>query len=219
MTGSSGRPATSANWLGERFRAAAAALPAELRAGELPASAFPLLAGYVDRLLEWGARINLTGARDVETLVEEQLIDALPVVSQLPAGAFDAIDVGSGAGLPGAVLAALRPDSQWTLLEPNQKKAAFLAQIRRDFEAQALPLQTVHTRLEDHVEAGSRYDLAISRAVWPAAEWLERGRALVRSGGRLIALRTDLGEAPPPGAEEMCVRMAGRARSILRVDV
>lgn len=210
----------SADWLADRLRAAERALPSELQPSPaLPDAAFEALARYVGRLLAWGERINLTGARSAEAVVDEHLADALPVLAQLPAGPFSGIDVGSGAGLPGVVLAVARPDSRWTLLEPNQKKAAFLAQVRRDLEGSA-QLETLRERLEAHVKgAAGRYDVAVSRAVWDSEAWLEKGRSLVRPGGCLIGLRTDAGEPAPTGAQELRYQLAGRKRSLLRLDL
>ena len=219
-------PVTDPGWLADRLRAAASVLPRELRC-KLPEHASAPLALYLDRLLAWGERINLTGARSAEALVDEHLADALPVLAQLPGGAFSGIDVGSGGGLPGVVLAVLRPDSDWTLLEPNQKKAAFLAQLRRDLEGSA-QLEVVRGRLEDHLggvaSAGvAHYDVAISRAVWDAENWLGRGRELVRPGGCLIGLRTDTGQPPPSGSRmfpyTLTVGEGVRRRAILRVDL
>ncbi len=209
---------TSADWLDERLRAAVLGLPGELQS-ELPRASLAILATYVDRMLEWGARINLTGARDPETLVDQHLVDALPVLSQLPVEPFDAIDVGSGAGLPGAVLAALRPDSRWTLLEPNQKKTAFLSQVRRDFAAAGNGALTIRRGRIEELEPRDVFDVVISRAVWDAGEWLQRGRGLVRTGGVLLGLRSDDGESPTEGARVFRYCCAGRQRVLLRLDL
>jgi 16S rRNA (guanine527-N7)-methyltransferase len=214
---------TSPDWLAEQLKLGLTELPGSLQL-EPPASSYPLLAGYVDRLLEWGARINLTGARDAATVVAEHLVDAIPACAQLPAEPFVGIDVGSGAGLPGVVLAALRPDSHWTLLEPTQKKVAFLAQVRRDFAAAGnRAIEVQRGRIEDfgaeEAELARTFDVAISRAVWDPAEWLARGRVLVRPGGLLLGLRSEPSEATPSGTGVLPYACAGRQRALLRVDL
>ena len=95
--------------------------PAGARFGvEVMASLGALLA-YAEALLSWNRRVNLTGARNLEVLASEHLADALAVAPHLPrTGRW--VDVGSGGGLPGMVLAILRRDLQAVLLEPLQKR-------------------------------------------------------------------------------------------------
>lgn len=149
------------------------------------------LARYGNMLLAWGSRINLTGARSAKELVEEHFVDAFPLAAELPRGPFQGVDVGSGAGLPGVPLACLRPESRWTLLEPNAKKYSFLRHVAREL----LPgrLRVFRERMDEHTPPAGGYDVAVSRAVWPAHEWLERGRGMVRPGGLLLGVE---GETP-----------------------
>lgn len=179
------------------------------------------LARFATRLLAWAPRVNLTGARDAATLADEHIADALPLIPLLPQGAV-VVDVGSGAGLPGLPLALLRRDLVVYLLEPRERRHAFLRACLRDAE---LPTdRAVRTRLEDWEPArdpssGLRIDVALSRAVWPPAEWLERGQALVRPGGRVIALE---GLEPlvelPAGARRVVSEVPGRPRALLVLD-
>jgi 16S rRNA (guanine527-N7)-methyltransferase len=92
----------SAEWLAARL-----AEPARALGAALPPSAIEPLAAYANLVLEWGARVNLTGARDAESVADDHLADALALLGQLPGGAFRFIDVGSGAGFPGIVVALL----------------------------------------------------------------------------------------------------------------
>src|SRR5688572_10696434 len=98
--------AVSAAWLAARL-----AEPARALGVAVPEAAFEPLARYASLVLEWGARINLTGARSAEALADDHLADALALLPFLPAGPFSLVDVGSGAGLPGLVLALLRSDA------------------------------------------------------------------------------------------------------------
>ena len=202
-------------WMRERLAGHAKALGAELPE---PAGAYDQLATYAGELVRWNERINLTGARDVPELVDDHLADALPLLAHLPAGAGALVDVGSGAGLPGVVLAVLRPDLDVTLLEPVTKKRHFLAHVIRRLvlaRARALP-----ERLEDHLEASGAgaYDVAVARAVWPPAEWLERARPLLRRGGRILGsvAASDLGNLDVQVAP---YTLGARDRAVVRVDV
>ena len=127
------RPLPSLRYIGPIPAIAIPSIVARDRAlgAAVPPEALVPLARYASLVLEWGARINLTGARTPEALADDHLADALALLRFLPPGAFSFVDVGSGAGLPGLVLALLRPDAAGTLLEPIGKKHAFLAHAIR----------------------------------------------------------------------------------------
>jgi len=173
--------------------------PAAVRYGIDLGTSGRLLASYADRLLAWNQRINLTGARDLETLALEHIADAFPLVPHLAPSAR-CIDVGSGAGLPGIVLAIVRSDVVFTLLEPIQKRRTFLSAVVRDLGLARVTV--LGDRLNAHVAGRGReaYDAAISRAVFPLAEWLELGRRLVCPGGAVLGFAGSREEAVPAGA-------------------
>lgn len=185
----------------------------------LPDAAAGALARYVELLLDWGARVNLTSARTAEQIVDDHLADALPVVAAVPEGATSLVDVGAGAGLPGVVIAILRPGLVCTLLEPRSRRWAFLREVRRTLELEALT--PVQERLEDHVSRGDfrRYGVAVSRATWPLAEWLERGSGLVEPGGRVIGLEGRGLVELPAGAVRRPYQLARRAGSVVTLDL
>lgn len=199
-------------------RLAAVLRPAAQHLGIAVDPLLPALAQFAAELLRWNERINLTGARDLETLAREHLADALALVPALPAAPARWIDVGSGAGLPGLVLALARPDLEAVLLEPIEKRRAFLASTVR-----ALGLANVTLlsgRLEDHLRAGGgagAYDLAVARAVFPLLEWLQRGRALLRSSGVLVGLEGSTQGPLPPDAERLPYDVGLGPRAIIRV--
>lgn len=201
----------TAAWLEARLAPAAEALGVSI-----PATAFGPLAAYVALVLDWGARINLTGARTAEALADEHLADALALLRHLPAGPFRLIDVGSGAGLPGLVLALVRPDATVTLLEPTAKKHAFLAHAIRSLGLAGRASARAE-RLEAHLAAGGRggYEVAVSRAVWPAAEWAPRGLPLLGPGGVLLGVEGAEPGPLPPGCERHPYSLASQRRSVL----
>jgi 16S rRNA (guanine527-N7)-methyltransferase len=140
----------------------------------------------------------------------------LVLLRHLPAGPFSFVDVGSGAGLPGLVIALLRGDATGRLLEPIGKKHAFLAHVIRTLGLTGR-ISARAERLEDHLRAGGlgAYDVAVSRAVWPAAEWLERGLPLLKPGGLWIGLAGPSPSEPPPGCERHPYRIHDRDRALL----
>lgn len=123
-------------------RKGAAALAGDLRAGcarlglTLQPKQEELLLGYLELLRKWNAVYNLTAIRTLERMLVEHLFDSLAVVAPLvarlaasPSGrTLCVVDIGSGAGLPGIVLAVVWPEAEIHLVEPVGKKAAFLRQ-------------------------------------------------------------------------------------------
>jgi 16S rRNA (guanine527-N7)-methyltransferase len=173
------------------------------------------LSRYLDLLLFWNRRINLTSVRDPAEVIDRHFIDCLAVVPYIPAGARSLVDVGSGGGFPGAVIALVLPELAVTLVESIHKKTAFLEALRRE-----LPLPNVSvvaTRVEDWVPA-SRPEVAVSRATWDVAEWLQRGAALVGPGGTVLAMEAaELHELPAGAVRHPYDHPSGRRAIVVHV--
>jgi len=201
----------SAAWLRTRL-----ATPARELGVAIPETSFEPLARYASLVLEWGARINLTGARTPEALTDDHLADTLALLPHLPGGPFRFIDVGSGAGLPGIAIALLRQDASGVLLESTRKKHAFLAHAVRDLVLSDR-LAARNERLEQHlVELGrGAYDVAVSRAVWPASEWLPLGAPLLKPAGRLLGVEGKTSGELPPEAVRHPYRLGTRSRAVI----
>jgi 16S rRNA (guanine527-N7)-methyltransferase len=106
---------------------------------------------YGQLLLKWNRTFNLLGATTAQAMLEEHLLDCLAVLPALgrwwPNGARTLVDVGTGAGLPGMVLAVMLPDLRVVLVEPVGKKAAFLRQVVA--ECGLRTVEVVAARIED----------------------------------------------------------------------
>lgn len=144
---------------------------------------------YIDILLRWNARINLTAIRDPEEIVTRHFGESLFLARKLvpepsSAASLKVADVGSGAGFPGLPLKIWAPEVVLTLIEANNKKATFLKEVCR-----ALKLQDVQV-LSERAEAvpPSSFDLVTMRAVERFSSALPSAARLVKSGGRLAAL-------------------------------
>ncbi len=188
--------------------------PAQALGVALSTDALEKLALYARELHRWNQRINLTGARSEAEILAEHVADALALLPHLPAGPFRMVDVGSGAGLPGVPLAVLRPDAEVLLLEPNGKKFSFLQAMRRELP---LPRTVARSeRLEQLVPESERFDVAVSRAVWAPAVWLEKGATVLSSGGRVLAVANESPEGLPSGTTEHPYGSGGKSRFVLR---
>jgi 16S rRNA (guanine527-N7)-methyltransferase len=143
---------------------------------------------YESLLSTWNTRINLTSVTGAQEIVERHFLDSLAVVPLLK-DIETLVDVGAGAGFPGAVVAIARPELRVTSVESIRKKVAFLQTLRREV---APNLEAVCARVE---AVNQTFDAAVSRATFDPADWLPIGARLVRPGGLLIAMQG--GEQPP----------------------
>jgi 16S rRNA G527 N7-methylase RsmG len=130
---------------------------------------------YSKRLLTWNKKVNLTGAKDEWDFYENHLLDCIQANSVIPKER-DILDIGSGAGLPGLVWGILNPEQNIILLEPQQKRAAFLQSIISKFK---MPhIRVVNERIENyypiHKEARNRSPIPnVSRGTFSSNERLE----------------------------------------------
>ncbi len=176
------------------------------------------LENYSSLMLRWNKRIQMTATRDLAEFVSRHVVDSLELALDLPEGEGTMVDVGSGGGLPGIVLAIARPDIQFTLIEPTQKKHAFLSTARRELVLGNL--QTFAIRDEELLaqEAFAPFDYAVARAVWAVDIWLKRARALVRQGGLIFAMEgRDETELPEGSVRRRYELEGSRRRSIIRL--
>jgi 16S rRNA (guanine527-N7)-methyltransferase len=136
-----------------------------------PASLLPQLSVYLDLLLKWNARTNLTAIRGPEEIVRRHFGESLFAARYLgpdtsdpdtpdPSG-LTLLDFGSGAGFPGLPIALLRPDIYVTLAESQNKKATFLREVVRTL---AVSAEVWSSRVES-MPAGRRFHTVALRAV------------------------------------------------------
>jgi 16S rRNA (guanine527-N7)-methyltransferase len=126
-----------------------------------PASLLPQLSVYLDLLLKWNARTNLTAIRSPEEIVRRHFGESLFAARHLDPGELTLLDFGSGAGFPGLPIALLRPDIHVTLAESQNKKATFLREVVRTL---ALSAEVWSSRVES-MPAGRRFHTVALRAV------------------------------------------------------
>lgn len=202
------------NDLGDRVSRAAAALQAELGGAELGPGALERLTTWCAFVKETNTRIDLTAARSDDELVDLLVADALVLSWRLAANAA-VVDVGSGAGAPGLPLALLRDDLGLTLVEPLDKRVSFLrASIGRVAADRPRLPEVVRGRGEVLV-GRRRFDVAISRATLPPAEWLALGRSLAAEVWVLVA-RATLDDEAPIEVVDYTWPLTGAARRALR---
>jgi 16S rRNA (guanine527-N7)-methyltransferase len=159
------------------------------------------LLAYMALIQHWTKVYNLTAVRDTDEMFTHHLLDCLAVVEPLRKGtgatgqgALRAIDVGSGAGLPGVILAMLNPAWQVTCVDAVAKKAAFIRQAAVEL---GLPnLQGVHGRVEAPVTfKAPPFDLITSRAFASIRDFTTLTRHLLAPHGQWAAMKANLSAA------------------------
>ena len=148
------------------------------------------LARYVALLAQWNRAYNLTAVRDPFAMIDRHVVDSLTALDFLVGTRL--LDVGTGAGLPGLVLAIVRPDVRCTLLDPVRKKTRFCAHA-----AMTLGLDNVEVaseRLATH-RPQRPYTTVISRATLSIADLVAGARPLLDARGRIVAMKGTRPEA------------------------
>jgi len=176
---------------------------------------------YLEELFEYNSKFNLTAVKTREEAHERHIEDSLaliPVLDEYAAaargdgGGLKVVDVGTGAGLPGLVLAVKRPEWNITLLDSLQKRCNFLSQIKSKLDLANVDVKW--SRAEDFARDGARrgsYDIATARAVAELRVLVELTVPMLRVGGFLVAAK-----GPDPEQE---VEDASRALLELNSEV
>ena len=139
---------------------------------------------YVALLDKWNSAYNLTSIRDPQEMLIKHVLDSLVVAPYLTGQRF--IDVGTGPGLPGVLLAIYYPDKDFTLLDSLGKRIRFLTQVKMQLKLQNItPIQS---RVEDH-QPVLGYDGVISRAFASLNDMLSWCKHLPAPNGRFFAMK------------------------------
>ena len=139
---------------------------------------------YLELLQKWNRVYNLTAIRQPEQMVMSHLLDSLAVLPHLWPGRW--LDVGCGAGLPGLMLALMRPEWTFVLLDSNSKKTSFVRQAKIELELHNVNIYC--TRVETW-QAEEKFDGIISRAFAETAKFVMLTRHLLDQGGRWVAMK------------------------------
>lgn len=142
---------------------------------------------YLELLLKWNSRLNLTAIRDPEAILRRHFIECIQCAQALPQrNSQNLLDFGSGAGLPGIPIAICRPNIGVTLAESQRKKAAFLREAIRTL---GLSAEVFDARVED-LPKDRQFAIITLRAVDRMREACETALPLLRGDGRIIVFST-----------------------------
>jgi len=169
----------------ERIAGAAASLGLSISDAQIQQ-----LIGYQDQLLRWNKVYNLTALRDPDKVLIQHVFDSLSVINPLSdkfasGRTISVLDVGSGGGLPGAVLAIMKPDWQVCCIDAVEKKTAFIRQAAGVLKLPNLVSEQIRIERKPPAEA----DLVISRAFASLVDFSDWSGMHVGNDGYLVAMK------------------------------
>lgn len=154
---------------------------------DLPEATLNRLLHYQDQLVLWNKAFNLTAIRDPREMLVKHLLDSLSIIPHLPPGRL--LDIGTGGGMPGFIIALVEPARECVLLDSNGKKIRFLRQICADMQvSNARPVQT---RVEDPAvfEQLGQFEVITSRAFAALSDFVSLGTPFLAKNGHFAAMK------------------------------
>ncbi|QSN61248.1 16S rRNA (guanine(527)-N(7))-methyltransferase RsmG [Caballeronia sp. M1242] len=174
------------------------------------------LLDYVALLSKWNAVYNLTAIRDPRQMLIQHILDSLAIVPAVSSrNASTLLDVGSGGGLPGIVLAIALPDLHVTLNDIVHKKTAFQSQAKAQLGLTNLSVVTGRVEaLKPGIDVPEKFDVIVSRAFAELTDFATLARHLVADHGCILAMK-----GVKPDAEIARLSQGAAVRSIERLAV
>lgn len=147
---------------------------------------------FIGLLDKWNKTYNLTAVRTQEEMLQRHVLDSCSIHSYIEGSRC--LDVGTGPGLPGLVLAILQPDKQWLLLDSNQKKVRFLRHVQLKLKLENVGV--VQSRVESY-KAETGFNTIVCRAFSSLQDFVNKSSHLLAADGVLLAMKAK------PGREEL----------------
>ena len=178
-------------------------------------TSFPLMLRYSQMLIEQGQLRGLLGPRELPRLWSRHLLNCGAAEKFLPIGKNATVaDVGSGAGLPGIVLAIMRPDLQFYLIEPLGRRAEWLEEVKAELDLQNV--EVLRSRSQD-LPAHQQFSAVTSRAVANLNKLVRISGNLVAPGGIMLAIKGERAPEELANAREALVQAKLEAAHIEQV--
>ncbi|WP_122897993.1 16S rRNA (guanine(527)-N(7))-methyltransferase RsmG [Acinetobacter sp. B51(2017)] len=153
----------------------------------LSEEALNLLLKYQDALVLWNKAYNLTAIREPKEMLVKHLLDSLSILNDLPEGRL--LDIGTGGGMPGMIIALCQPERQCVLLDANGKKIRFLKQFIADLKLQNVI--AVQTRVEntDSINELGQFDVITSRAFASLTDFVNASKPYMHQDSIIASMK------------------------------
>ena len=177
------------------------------------------LYNYMNLLIEWNKKINLTAIINPDDIIIKHFIDSITITKFIETNS-KIIDVGTGAGFPGLPIKIIRRDTEITLMDSLNKRILFLEEIINNLNLEKI--STVHSRAEDlgrDKEYRQKFDNAISRAVAPLNYLLEYMMPFVKVGGSCICMKGANYQEELKEAEKAIFKLGGELKNIEKLEL
>ena len=139
---------------------------------------------YLQLLSEWNRAYNLTAITEPKQMIIDHIINSLSVLPYIKG--IHCLDIGTGAGLPGVILALSQPQKKWVLLDSVQKKIRFLRHIKH--ELSMANIEIVQSRIELY-RPETEFDTLVCRAFAPLKRLIDQTQHLITSSNQLLAIK------------------------------
>ena len=174
---------------------------------------------YMNLLLEWNEKINLTAIVDKDEIILKHFIDSITISKYIPSGT-KIIDIGTGAGFPGIPLNIIRDDVDIVLLDSLQKRINFLDIVIKELDLKKI--DTVHSRVEElakNKKYREKFDIATSRAVANLSTLSEYMIPLVKVGGQAICMKGALIEEELEDSKKAISVLGGKVDEVCKFNL
>ena len=157
---------------------------------ELDSEAVERLLVYFKELKRWSQKINLIAKKATDReILEKHFLDSLALLPLLDGENPHLLDIGTGAGFPGLVCKAAKPGLQLTLVEPRQKRVAFLSHIARTLQLTEISILNCRVEEESLLPSNGGFTHITSRAVTEVKVFLDMSSRFMKPGVRVICMK------------------------------
>ena len=154
---------------------------------ELSDEALSLLLKYQDALVLWNKAYNLTAIRDPKEMLVKHLLDSLSILKDLPQGRL--LDIGTGGGMPGMIIALCQPERSCVLLDSNGKKIRFLKQFIADLKLQNVIAVQTRVENEDMIQELGLFDVITSRAFASLTDFVDASTPYMHDSSIIASMK------------------------------